>query len=418
MALLCHKIYSKKRCDAGLLEGFGILELAVAISVAATIAVGYLIWAQPTNLTSSEKTQQTRQQLLEIDKALLEFRVQNGRLPCPSDPTMRPDNSKRLSNGTILRHTDTPDVLGTTYPDDNFGRENFSVGTTGVICSTNVGAVPVLSLNLKQGDSYDAWGRQFTYHVADGICGDDTTSASATEADACTQKDYSDGTGNITVKDSASSTISTEEAYVLVSHGPDGTGAYLPSGKQLSGSTENSNGDTTYQKTTVSANNMDLLIFHTKAQIDSLTLDPISTTVSVDACNQNRLNLAKIINNDSNSASTNTSTKQFDDNISQFKVTNSSASVYNSGSELALNMLWAVQMICIEYFGNTADPTTGWNGPTCPGGTWDANAADFVDGVMSNGSSIPNPGAYIGGGTFNTDNNTCICASGTWDGSC
>ena len=72
----------------------------------------------------------------------------------------------------------------------------------------------------------DGWDRKFSY-VVDGtnIC---TT-------DACTAKQYSNNEGKLIVQTtSKGGTNETEDAvYVLISHGANGYGSYLPSGHHI-----------------------------------------------------------------------------------------------------------------------------------------------------------------------------------------
>lgn len=347
-------------------RGFSIIELSVAISVAATVAVGYLVWAKPSNLNNAEKITVTRERMIKIEKALSDFYAVESRLPCPADPLVRADGTRASGSGTY-----------------GFAREAIGVSLTGISCDIELGMPPVVRLGLEEEYGYDGWGRQFLYHISDALCGSDSAASDPTEADSCTAKEYASATADLTVKNEAGTDISTEVAYVLTSHGPDGISAYLPSGQTVAGTAnENGDADTVYQLTASNASNSDLVNFKTKSQIGSTSLDTIATVISAEACNQNADSLETISNSSTNALDNNS------DGITQFQVSSTSASK-NSGSELVLGMLWGVQALCIEYFGNTADSNVGWDGPTCPGG-----------------------------GTFDTTSNICVCAKGTWDGDC
>ncbi len=347
-------------------KGFSVIELAVAVSVAATVAVGYLVWAKPENQNNAEKIAQTREKIDVIEQAIADFFVSESRLPCPADPLMRPNNTRATGS-----------------PSTDFGREAIALDVSGITCPTNIGLPPVMALGLEEDFAYDAWGRQFTYHVSQTLCGNDSADINPNEANSCTTQDFRDAEGELTVKDSAGADLTATAAYTLISHGADGVGAYLQSGVQISGSAnENNDADTVYQYTVGDTSDFDLLIFRTKSQLGSLTLDPLGAVVSVNACNENSTTLASLSNTSSDTLNDGST------GIHQFQLSNSST-VKNSGSDLILGMLWGTQVMCIEYFTNIANSSIGWDGPACPGG-----------------------------GTFNTDDDTCICASGTWDGNC
>lgn len=347
-------------------RGFSIIELAVAISVAATVAVGYLVWAKPTNLNNAEKIATTRERMASIEKALSNFYISESKLPCPADPLVRPDGSRASGSGTY-----------------DYAREATTINLTNISCSLDSGMPPVITLGLDEEYGYDGWGQQFSYHISDALCGDDTDESDPTEAASCTAKDFSAGTADLTVENESGANLTTEAAYVLISHGPDGIGGYLTSGVVKGGTdNENSDGDTTFQFTLTNSVNSDIISFRTKSQIGNVALDPIGTVISVGACNENSTNLLAL---------NNTQIDVLDNSqngINQFKLSTDVQSK-NSGSDLMLGLLWGIQILCIDYFGNVADAGTEWDGPSCPGG-----------------------------GSFDTTNNVCLCATGTWDGNC
>ncbi len=346
--------------------GFSIIELAVAISVAATVAVGYLVWAKPTNLNNAEKIATTRERMVSIEKAISNFYISESKLPCPADPLVRPDGSRASGSGNY-----------------DFAREANAVNLTNISCSLSSGMPPVITLGLDEEYGYDGWGQQFSYHISDALCGDDTDESDPTEATSCTAQDFSTGTADLIVENESAENLTTEAAYVLVSHGPDGIGGYLASGVAKGGAdNENSDGDTTFQFTLTNSVNSDIISFKTKSQIGNIALDPIGTVVSVGACNENSTYLQNLSNTEIDVLDNS------ENGINQFKLSTDVQSK-NSGSDLVLGLLWGIQILCIDYFGDLADAETGWDGPSCPGG-----------------------------GSFDTTNDVCLCATGTWDGDC
>jgi hypothetical protein len=346
-------------------KGFSVIELGIAVAFASTVAIGYLVWAKPGNETNAEKIALTKERVVAIEQALSDFYVQESRLPCPADPLMRPDNTR--VSGQIA---------------SDFGRENMVLDVSGVTCPDKVGMPPVLSLGLEEEYAYDAWGRQFSYHVSGNLCGSDISEVNETEAAACTAKEFKESNGDLTVQNPNDEDLTEEAAYVLLSYGTQGVGGYLPSGQRLAGSTENSNGDNIYKLTANTDENMNLVTFRTKAQLVSLTLDPLSTVISVSACNSNSETIESMTRNDSISLS------DASTGLTQFQLSSGDLT-RNTGNEMMVSMLMGIQEMCVEYFSNVADNELGWIGPKCPGGA-----------------------------EYKTALNICLCSSGTWDSDC
>lgn len=365
------------------------MELSVIISIAASAVVGFLGWTQPVNITDAQKTIETRKSIETIAKAIESFKVEKGRLPCPADPQMRVDNT----------HAGTDN-----YPND-FGTEDLDViqttvgglTTLGVDCPVTTGSIPAYSLGLSRDFINDAWGRRITYKVSDNLCGADAgtdaggaaLSDDASRTKGCTSKDYAEGSGNVTVTNVSGTSLTINAAYVLVSHGPNGYGAYLPSGAKLANGpnateTENSDNDAVFIKDNKSGTFDDVTFFKTKVQVQRLTDHQNMKQISVADCEANSQLLKDITLSDAVDLENNLTTHMH--------------GTYNDGEKVAFGQMMAYQTICVNYYGTTAQTIQGqtWSGPQCPGNN--------------------NPGSN--GSTYNAETNTCTCKSGLWNGGC
>jgi len=187
-------------------RGFTLVELAISFVIIALL-IGLLVVPLSTQF-DQQKIVETRVQLDQVREAVLGFAVANGRLPCPA--------AANLATG----------VAGA-------GVES----KPGAACGANEGVLPWLTLGVPE---LDAWGRRFTYRVT-AIFADDPAGlqASFTLAD----------TGDITVTNGAVN-IATAVPAVIVSHGKNGFGAFLPDGTQVGGAAsdelENANANATF----------------------------------------------------------------------------------------------------------------------------------------------------------------------------
>jgi len=348
-------------------NGFSLVELSVLISVAALLAIGYLQWVQPPLITDSVKSLKTMQKMHNIMSAIDNFRVRVGRLPCPADRYVRSDNTRGVG------------ASADNYVND-FAREDMDFdqtdGTLGIDCSDDFGIVPVSSLGISKEYVNDAWGRRISYHVSDNLCASD-----ADPDEGCGQRDYQEGIsgtaeGNITVND-GSSDLTTIAAYVLVSHGANGMGAFLPSGQKLAdgigNELENSDNDQVYIKREINNSFDDIVEFRTRSQIELLVKDNAGQILSEEFCQQNSVAISEIDALESTN---------LQGNIDDYEIAGA-----NTGDYVAYSILWSIQSTCIGYF--TTAGSGVWLGPLCPGG-----------------------------GTYNAVNNSCSCTSGAWNGAC
>ncbi len=337
-------------------SAFSIIELGIFLTIAASLLMGYIALTSNPSKDYASKAFSTKETMDKIASAIESFRIINKRLPCPADITIPADS---LIDGIV------------------FDDENIIIDNGTRKCRNNVGSVPTRSLGLSASNMLDGWGRRIKYHVSDSLC-------SNTE---CTEKTYQENIGNLTITNE-NGTITNSGAYVLVSHGLNGLGAFLPSGLQAqnqllnwndAGSNldekENANNNTTYRAFKLTEDFDDLVFFRTKNQIEQLQIDTETRIISAETCADNSAKLATININQTVTAPGTLRKELQDTEKSNGSIT------YNFGDEAVIKLMLTLQEVCKIY-----DPSLQ---QTCPGGA-----------------------------TYNTSTNACECADRSWDGTC
>lgn len=195
-------------------KGFTLIEIAIVLVIVALL-LGGLLMPLATQVEVQRRTE-TEKALKEINEALIGFAMVNGRLPCPADPTAP---------------TGTPTA-------------GVARAATLTSCTvSNTGVIPWVTLGVNE---LDAWGRRFTYRVTNWYADQVRTTGNTVDAPSpppstciadptnasfalCSPGDMfitnGPGLGN--------ATIAQAIPAVIVSHGKNGNGAYLPSGIQM-----------------------------------------------------------------------------------------------------------------------------------------------------------------------------------------
>lgn len=173
--------------------GFSLVEMAVVLAIVALLLGGLL----PTISAQVEqaKRNETRKQMDEIMAALLGYATAQTppKLPCPA-----PAGTPTGATGAGV-----------------------SDCTIAVVSNTVNGVVPWVTLGVNE---TDAWGRRFTYSIASSVAGGAFgTSFTLT----------STGTINVATVSGGTNYVASNMPAVVISHGPNGLGAYLPTGSQL-----------------------------------------------------------------------------------------------------------------------------------------------------------------------------------------
>jgi prepilin-type N-terminal cleavage/methylation domain-containing protein len=204
--------------------GFSLVEMAIVMAIVALLLAGLL----PTLSSQIEQQHRsdTRRQLAEIQQALIGYAITNGRLPCPADPTTPAGGANAAGF-----------AAGTEYTTGS----GSALTCANVTSSAGWGVLPWATLGISE---TDAWGRRFSYRVttafADAISANTLGSGCAGVSPPAQSSFALCSSGNLTILSAASggTNVATGIPAVIVSHGPNGFGAYTPQGIQLAASTD------------------------------------------------------------------------------------------------------------------------------------------------------------------------------------
>lgn len=219
-------------------SGFTLVEMAMVLMIVSLLLGGLVptISAQ----MESQRINETRRQLNDIREALSGYAIINGRLPCPA----------QASIATGAANAGGEAVTGNTCACQTPSGSTDTIATVGGVACTNTsvtGVLPWATLGLQE---KDAWGRRFTYRVtsvyADQIAaGTLGTGCSVAAPTASSFALCSPGSPDILVV-SGGGFVAENVPAIFVSHGKNGSGAYLPDGTKLTASSDNDeieNGD-------------------------------------------------------------------------------------------------------------------------------------------------------------------------------
>lgn len=219
---------SRRTCQPRTSRGFTLIEIAVVLVIIAIIITMAAVITR--GFAAAQKRSLTATRLAQVDAALVQFVMQQKRLPCPADG--------RIAAGLAGAGTEAP--IGGANPCTN---------------SQQHGVVPWITLGLGEQDATDGWDRRLTYRVeitittANGLdmsacdpagsgpagpgnsCASGCTSATPI---ACTPPSTFLASRGLQVKNVVGATLmsppTTGAAYVVISHGETGGGAYLNTG--------------------------------------------------------------------------------------------------------------------------------------------------------------------------------------------
>jgi Tfp pilus assembly protein PilV len=224
-------------------EGLAGALVAVVLVIAAVIALASLALSRVTS--TSRAGEQTSVQLASVADAIEQFAAATGRLPCPADPSL-PTTNAAWGDEAV--------------PSPNVGACTFPAGT-----------VPWRTVGAKAGEALDSWGWKVSYRVFSGttaLAGSLTQENGATMVKCDTLEPTAGGAtavsgvkgglcvpdpdpvGDTTLRSTRESAFllnkglalnekseagavvkaNSDVAYLLVSHGPTGLGAYTSTG--------------------------------------------------------------------------------------------------------------------------------------------------------------------------------------------
>ncbi len=170
-------------------SGFTLLEMAIVLAIFGLVASGGMLAA--TAFMEKAAVAKTKKNLNKIEDAITVFVLQHGYLPCPY-------NKYDITSGACVTTSDPASPA-------------------------NFGIAPYLDLGLQRNEIMDGWNRYITY-VADTAFTPDTGTPMACGSVAYTAIN---SLPSIAVMDTNGNAPSDLGAYVLISHGKNGFGAYM-----------------------------------------------------------------------------------------------------------------------------------------------------------------------------------------------
>lgn len=192
-------------------SGFSLIELCIVLVIAglllAVVAQVYMIYAQKKSLSDTFARQTS------ISAAIARFYAENGRYPCPAIPSLG------RYDANVGREHCPAAVPAMGACDAGLcraaGRDTDLDGNPNAVL---IGDVPFVTLSIAMTDTYDGWGRKFSYAVTELL----TSNATFNEGIGAIGVVKEDGVSLVNPADSAH--------LVIVSTGQDGKGGYLPDG--------------------------------------------------------------------------------------------------------------------------------------------------------------------------------------------
>lgn len=165
-------------------QGFSLTELSIVLLIISLMMGSILVLV--TGKTQDMQLNETNATLKAVNEALAAYVAENRSLLCPSDITAAVNTAA------------------------------FGIGN----CSYQTGGVPTKTLQLPDEYAFDAWNRRITYRVV----------SSCANADGFVSTSTCPGSTGLTVNNAAGTATTTTAAYVLVSHGANGYGAWPHNG--------------------------------------------------------------------------------------------------------------------------------------------------------------------------------------------
>lgn len=198
-----------------------------------------------------------------VTEALAGFVTNFGRLPCPADPTLTP-GAATAGEEVCAAAGGVIDVMGARQTSLNPAWTGYTAGPPPQPTNINpaqrdrvlIGSVPYVALGISVKDSLDGWGNRMTYAVSRNLTVPATFNYDGGVIDIQQQQEIPAGSGTFLVvpifntvsicpsgthatcnppnppPPAAAANIRGAYMYALVSHGPDGKGAYTYHGQR------------------------------------------------------------------------------------------------------------------------------------------------------------------------------------------
>ncbi|MCH2038039.1 MAG: prepilin-type N-terminal cleavage/methylation domain-containing protein, partial [Rickettsiales bacterium] len=240
-------------------DGYTLIELSVSITIIAVLLTGGMTVLSKQD--EVDKRNDTIKKINRIDRALQNYVDFNGHLPCPA-------------------------VGNSLTSDAAFGISSAYDAST-LNCTEVAGMVPVRTLNLNDEEAFDSWNWKFTYRIASGMG----------SVDSYVDPNFLGDLKIINLAGSEKTSTTSPEgrnfgaAYVLMSHGPNGSGAWprnaaittvAPTGMEL----ENFNHvvNNTYIQDQTTAQYDDITAYKTRDQLSRPRISEAPIVLNSDVC--------------------------------------------------------------------------------------------------------------------------------------
>lgn len=213
--------------------GFSIIELTIILTIFSLFAVNLMVTDDAEK--SFKKQHATYAKLKVIQKALSNYVKEYGHYPCPADGEIG------LNNDSLGKMSDEPLnpsaqnrslLLGFTYCNtSNFVSPTVDPTLIGPLSPRDyarleIGIVPIRDLGLPTEYMVDEFGNRITYVVRKELT-HTSTWGMATNADGRGSPHSGSQDGRtLEIKNDTNMAFSDNAAYLLISHGPNGYGAY------------------------------------------------------------------------------------------------------------------------------------------------------------------------------------------------
>ena len=187
-------------------RGFSLIELSIVMIISGILLSGFLQFYSATQ--RAKRYDITKQRLRDIRTALTYYVITHGNLPCPASPS-GDYSADKCASGTdpmpgVERYNINPTHMATDARDEVW-----------------IGILPMKELRFDREQIQDGWGNEFTYGVSRRLALPNGMKSNPLPL------------GIISVVDENGNSVLDQPGtsrYVIVSHGPTGTGAWIPGG--------------------------------------------------------------------------------------------------------------------------------------------------------------------------------------------
>jgi prepilin-type N-terminal cleavage/methylation domain-containing protein len=183
-------------------SGFTLIELAVVLMVSGILMAAYM---DASRLALENKRRNVTMERIDlIQDAMAHYFARYGAYPCPGPPVSAGPDDLKAGNCASLDDADIAEAEehGIAFINSRAGRKIIE------------GAVPYRLLDIPRENTLDGWNNQLTYAITAGLTSHDTFNAND---------------GGISIVDEYDTSLINPPAsalWALVSHGPDGSGAW------------------------------------------------------------------------------------------------------------------------------------------------------------------------------------------------